>query len=308
MAAALSLNAIAQEKESVSDDDVDEVASIFSGYALNLQSLESYDLLIEMDKSWVSDQAPVSQTLTYVRLMIDRERQQYLSVERATTQGWVRPGKEVETQRSDRLAGAISLDGDAALRLRPDLRFSSLSLEQSFSNMQDTPDIQNIGLFRFPAGFRAQKDEKRSAERKRLLANINKIDLGDRQFKVEFQVTDSRHRILLFDRTNMVPRSSTEWFTPQSGEPVISWKESYFFSLHQGIRLPDKIVQERIQSKEINSKKVFGTSILIADFHWLRVNETLDDKYFTKKTLGDANLLLKLSSPTEESEQSKSQQ
>ncbi|WP_230776290.1 hypothetical protein [Roseiconus lacunae] len=279
------------------DDRREEVESILSGYASNLQALESYDVLIQMDSSWVSDKAPIVQTVTYVRMLFDHGSQRYLAVERSTTDSWVRPKKDVEARRTDQLIAGASFNGATSLRLRPDLRMASTSMEGGFSNLYNTPDIENIGLYRFPASFRLQSDEKRSAERRRLKVNIKKIQLDESRVFIEVKDTKLRDRRVTFDRQNMVPRSVVEFFTQQNGERVMTWKESYFFSLHHGIQLPDKIVRERVESKEVNSNKVLGTSTLIADFSWIKVNEPLDDELFVTKILDQDNRLLQLCSP-----------
>ncbi len=292
-----SADANGQDGAPVEEDQVAEVASIFTAFANNLRSLETYDLLIQMESSWVSDKAPLSQTAKYVRLMFDQERQRYLTVQRETTDGWVRPNEGVQTQRVDLLTAAVSIDHVTALRLRQDIRFHSLSMEEGFSLMQHTPDIQNIGLYGFPAGFRPQGQEKRSVERRRLMAHVNKIEMDENHFSVEFQDAETIIRSISFDRQEMVPRSTKEWFTSKDGDRRMTWKEDYQFSVHQGVQLPIKLVQEKKESREYETKKVSGVSMMIVDFHWLKVNESLDDKYFIKSILDDDNLLMQLVSP-----------
>jgi len=280
-----------------------EAESLISGYMSNLEAIESFELVWRREAEWVGSDGAIESTLTIGRLILDPEKNRCMSVKHDIRTLIVPSDVEAVDSKWEAVV-AVVFDGKVAWERRfpHDVGRIKPEFDKVLSEV-DSPMINAIGLGGFPVTYqesgrlRRYHDWLRQGKAGfRLIngeTNTPSISLdhpGETFFERIVVTLDSEKLVAKTYRCSSMSRVNSD--------VVPTCSESYEFQEKSHLQLPAKIIGERRRSGTLNDKSFRGTETYEVDFHWISVNEKLDDSLFEAQILHDGNQLLRLVDPS----------
>jgi len=270
-----------------------DAASLCDAYHANLRAIESFDVLFRIEVTWTGLDGGVKESISTIRLMWQADPERCLAVCRRTHAGVI---DNAELPKVSQVTALVN-DGERsyARRNQEEIVPFSFGAGRLLSTISGVPSIHFIGVTKFPTGFvpddwakidhlfaRLAPSPTRTFE----LANDSVVRVRDERL----QSTD----VINFDLSELVPRSIVGYFHPTSGDRFVRWRESYEFEERDEIRVPVKIVGEARKLKKIDGVRKRGHDLYVVDLTWVSVNESFDDRVFTRGQIENMSLALEM--------------
>jgi len=282
-----------------SNDGEKEAASLLTHYIGNLEAIESFDVLIDMDRQWVGLNGALEGYTSKERLIVDPQGKRCCSVRKLTRTRYL-PSKNGATEEKDEALRVVVSNGSKAWGRdfpQPAFPINAADL-RTVLRTNDTVHVQSIGIIAFPLryaeieNFRQHVEYLRFGKLKLKLASGLQGNPAIRMF-LPYTENVAEEKVIALDRDSLAPRKMSKTFVNQNLR-TRQVQESYAFTERNGIILPSTITGEKRTRKMIVDKAIVGTDIYDVKLHWRSINEDLDRERFMQQFVLDANKALSL--------------
>ncbi len=282
------------------DDRQSEAVSLLDAFITNMEAIRQFDVFIQTESTWFSDEAPVDESVAFVRFIIDPDKDRCCAVQRVVRSSVVESPQGAVDQRREAVHAVVCTKKEAWFRQFPDQPRSVAPLiDKALYFTNKVPYVPLIGTSRFPASYFPHVEQTMAEHFNAIRSgtrNTTKFD-GRNVITIDY-AAESSFEVIKFDMEKLVPQSVARTYVHrESKERIPRWRESYRFEPRNGFKLPVRITGEMRESKTVKGIRVWGTKTYDVELTWISLNEPLADKRFDVKLLRNANEVTRMVTP-----------